>query len=239
MHLTVVVIRTLLLVGVCSTIVDAANTTCGVGVTVAGLGEPFDGDYMTGGLLYLYKRDGLKETLLTKFDHVEDNAYLSPADAQATLGKWILMSSSNSVPACGSGWGLTPCELYAVCESGCPNMTGHMESGLWRTALWPQAGAYQMNWRLTNGTQISAVSAGCCKRMQHECDACGASTCTGLLNLFDCPAKGIHGRLNPIQRDCCNIQHPPPLELPVCTCKALPTQCDHGLAVSHELGLVI
>mmetsp|Transcript_69608 Transcript_69608/g.123194 ORF Transcript_69608/g.123194 Transcript_69608/m.123194 type:complete len:277 (+) Transcript_69608:32-862(+) len=145
-------------------------------------------------------------------------------------------------------------KLLAVCEEGCPDFKpscaeqfnqqncteGRAEDNCLHCPTWPNVWQSRMQWRslisslegvLTKGQHNVTLEATCCKRKEQECDAANEDTCSGLIGLFhnNCPPNAgslLHPQTK-LQKDCCTVYRPPPLDLPGCGKAMVPTVCDH------------
>lgn len=236
------------------------NTSrCQVGLTFANLGPDLTGDYIWEGNHFTHFPDFLPHFYFELgFTWKQPNRPqqagwgcdfwdCTPEDMELATGKWAIATRIDIMD--------TKMKVLAVCEEGCPDFKPSCgdiynqksdDPDLIYCPIWPAAWNEPMKWRIVkthNGTlpqPVEVTTDGqCCKRKPMECDACGASTCGGLIGLFhnNCPPNSgslLHP-VSQLQKDCCNIERPPPVELPVCVCNLPATQCDH----SRDVHLVV
>jgi len=205
---------------------------CSTAVTLRGLRADLDGDFQNAVEDFVNYQSSGRHLFLTRFVNVSDNRYQSPEEAQRHLGKWVVINGINGSPKCGYAWGHASCETFAVCEEGCPIFPGHLEHGLFNAAIWP-AGTFITKWTVfgagSERTVSSTVNGFCCTRKAQPCDGCmEKGICDGLWNKGDCPATGTHAKLYPLAAQCCESALAPPLDWPVCRCKADIFECDHS-----------
>mmetsp|Transcript_11670 Transcript_11670/g.41688 ORF Transcript_11670/g.41688 Transcript_11670/m.41688 type:complete len:263 (-) Transcript_11670:111-899(-) len=236
----------------------AFNTSrCKVGLSFSGLSPELTGDYIGNGNSF-YRFAGHVEFDLgftwKSPDRPQQAGWgcefwdCSPEDKAVVAGKWAIASRTD--------FASVQMHVLAVCDEGCPDFKPSCGDifnqppdapDLISCPIWPRAWQQPMKWRILNDTSgkspkpvVVATTGKCCKRKPMECDACSSSSCGNLIGLFynNCPPNAgsfMHPQ-SKFQKDCCVVDRPPPLELPVCTCGSTETQCDHDQEPEHEQG---
>ena len=132
----------------------AVSPRCQVGVTLAGLGEKLDGNYMSW-VDGSYSNDRVSVSLLridNKSIAEAGGTDFDPADTQEYIEKWLLVQAAFSNPyTCGfyrmdPTTPFQPCRVYAVCAQGCPDLPGYNVPfeghAMWDAAIWPSTGSF-------------------------------------------------------------------------------------------------
>lgn len=225
---------------------------CQVGITLKGLSQQLDMDYMTGGNTYYgANQEGISTGFSLSYtwtwkqcNHTRYGCAgygcdffdgCPKADADAAREKWAILS----------GNGMGPTKVLAICEEGCPHWTPNCidlytaggkpavnpADPPYLCPLWPKEWATaQQKWRIVASNETRTVTYSCCERKPQLCDACNSNTtCSGLSGLLihRCPPHKALFPLTKVQQNCCQQTESPILPITSCECKASPFQCQH------------
>mmetsp|Transcript_37264 Transcript_37264/g.115996 ORF Transcript_37264/g.115996 Transcript_37264/m.115996 type:complete len:257 (+) Transcript_37264:88-858(+) len=242
-----------LALGMAAAAAPAFNFTgrCKVGLTFSGLGPELSGDFIGDGNAFGRFTDSPKAEYSLGFTWKNPERPgqggwgcefwpCSAEDKALAAGKWAIAARTDFARA--------DMRVLAVCEEGCPDFKPSCGAlfnqppdapDLIYCPIWPQAWSKPMKWKIVASETgkvpeptVVASTGSCCRRKPMECDACHKGTCEGLIGLLhnNCPPNNgsiLHWQ-SKLQSHCCEISRPPPIELPVCGCKIVETECDHS-----------
>merc|ERR1711957_633785 len=142
----------------------------------------------------------------------------APFDSQrGVLNKWVITQATGPAPE----------RVVAVCDSGCPELSGLCPTGTQTCGIWPTGWSKAMVWtRIGDGqNQTLPAHGGCCKKKTAVCDQCSSEMCSELttwkamLGYEDdkCSPKP-HGPATPFQKECCTSVRDVMTRYPKCVC---------------------